>query len=598
MSTITYIEIENFKGFKEKVHIDLNNPSVLIGPNNSGKTTVIQALSLWSRAIREWFEKKGSSQSESKIRYGVGINRLNILDIPVKESRYYWNDTKIREGAKPITFTLTVGVMMEGREYRICMVFNSRDQESIYCRPDEATLKNSELLKRAKELTFNLLYPMSGIAAGAMDQAAEFLINDGQMNVLLGQGQTSHVLRNLCYRVYQKSQDDWNELCHFMSVLFQIQLSPPELDEARSILSLNYKPQGGNASLEIALGGRGMQQILLILAYLYIHKNSILMIDEPDAHLEILRQRQVYTILQEVIAKNNSQVIIATHSEVILDEAVDTNLSFIFNGQSLNLAADNVIKSTLRNLGVEHYYKARISPHLLIVEGSTDIAMLREFAKKLNHPAIRYLDERLFTYYTRDIYSQPDIYDAIQRQATPADKYRDYYFTLKKLVPELNALVLLDSDGADVSMLNDKMENGMRTLYWKRYELENYFITPDTLVQFIRMQGEDLFTIANVRAMKQAVDETLAEMLYEGNTEAVQEYYQAGQQTQIQLLGKIKMSLFAEKSFQRYAKLQNVPIPLNKGVFYKIINILKPNEVAHEITEKLDAIQKMIENIV
>ena len=133
------------------------------------------------------------------------------------------------------------------------------------------------------------------------------------------------------------------------------------------------------------------------------------MIDEPDAHLEILRQRQVYTILQEVIAKNNSQVIIATHSEVILDEAVDTNLSFIFNGQSLNLAADNVIKSTLRNLGVEHYYKARISPHLLIVEGSTDIAMLREFAKKLNHPAIRYLDERLFTYYTRDIYSQPDI---------------------------------------------------------------------------------------------------------------------------------------------------------------------------------------------
>ena len=236
MSTITYIEIENFKGFKEKVHIDLNNPSVLIGPNNSGKTTVIQALSLWSRAIREWFDKKGGSQSESKIRYGVGINRLNILDIPVKESRYYWNDTKIREGAKPITFTLAVGVMMEGREYRICMVFNSRDQESIYCRPDEDTLKNSNLLKRAKDLTFNLLYPMSGIAAGAMDQAAEFLINDGQMNVFLGQGQTSHVLRNLCYRVYQKSQNDWNELCHFMSVLFQIQLSPPELDEARSIL--------------------------------------------------------------------------------------------------------------------------------------------------------------------------------------------------------------------------------------------------------------------------------------------------------------------------------------------------------------------------
>lgn len=46
MPSISYVKIENFKGFKKEVYIRLSNPSVLIGPNNSGKTTAIQALSL------------------------------------------------------------------------------------------------------------------------------------------------------------------------------------------------------------------------------------------------------------------------------------------------------------------------------------------------------------------------------------------------------------------------------------------------------------------------------------------------------------------------------------------------------------------------
>ncbi len=596
MANITFIEIENFKGFKDRVRIELNNPSVLIGPNNAGKTTVIQALSLWSRAVHEWYDKKGDAKGESQIRYGVGINRLNILDIPVRESRYYWNDTRVREGSKPITFTIEVGLIMGSKEFSLGMVFNSRDQESVYCRPDEKSLKNPELLKYALGISLYLLYPMSGIAAGAMDGTAEFLINDGQMNVQLGQGQTSHVLRNLCYRVFQASKNDWKELCHFMDVMFQVQIDNPVLDEARSILSLSYREAEGRSALEIALGGRGMQQVLLILAYLYTHKGAVLMIDEPDAHLEILRQRQIFTILREVAAKTGSQIIMATHSEVILDEAIDTNLSFLLDGQCLELSTDKAIKSTLRNLGVEHFYKARISPHLLIVEGSTDIDMLRAFAQKLNHPVLKHLNDRLFCYYTRDINASPDVFDTLERLATPEDKYREYFFTLKKLVPQLNALVMLDSDRRDALSVPEAETNGLRTIYWRRYELENYFISPEMLVKYIQsLGGGDLFSASNAAVMKASVDEVMAEMLYEGNADGVKEYYSVGQQTRIQLLSKIKMSRFAELAFQKYATKLGVPIPLNKGGFYQIIDLLEPDAVPAEVTEKLDAIQALFE---
>ena len=51
-----YLEIQNFRRFGDRQRIALDHPAVLIGPNNCGKTTAIQAIALWSQAVRTWFE--------------------------------------------------------------------------------------------------------------------------------------------------------------------------------------------------------------------------------------------------------------------------------------------------------------------------------------------------------------------------------------------------------------------------------------------------------------------------------------------------------------------------------------------------------------
>ena len=43
---LTKLIIGNFKRFGE-VEIELGSPVVFIGPNNSGKTSAMQALALW-----------------------------------------------------------------------------------------------------------------------------------------------------------------------------------------------------------------------------------------------------------------------------------------------------------------------------------------------------------------------------------------------------------------------------------------------------------------------------------------------------------------------------------------------------------------------
>ena len=61
---------------------------------------------------------------------------------------------------------------------------------------------------------------------------------------------------------------------------------------------MSYQERSG-IELDLASSGRGLQQVLLLLAHLYTHPGSVLLLDEPDAHLEILRQRQIYQVLTE-----------------------------------------------------------------------------------------------------------------------------------------------------------------------------------------------------------------------------------------------------------------------------------------------------------
>jgi len=81
MTMLTKLKARNFKCF-EDVEIALGNPVVLIGPNNSGKTTVLQALALWTIGLQRWQEKRSERQSQARKRPGVTINRQDLLTIP------------------------------------------------------------------------------------------------------------------------------------------------------------------------------------------------------------------------------------------------------------------------------------------------------------------------------------------------------------------------------------------------------------------------------------------------------------------------------------------------------------------------------------
>jgi ABC-type Fe3+/spermidine/putrescine transport system ATPase subunit len=93
---LTKLFIRNFKCFGD-VEVELADRVVFIGPNNSGKTTALQALALWDIGLRRWIEKRGKGKKTPEKRSGVTINRRDLIAVPVPDANLLWRDLHVRD---------------------------------------------------------------------------------------------------------------------------------------------------------------------------------------------------------------------------------------------------------------------------------------------------------------------------------------------------------------------------------------------------------------------------------------------------------------------------------------------------------------------
>ncbi len=601
MKIIHYIKLHNFKVFGEEKIIELDQPSVLIGPNNSGKTSTLQAMALWSIGLKRWYENKGQSKGQSNIR--TGINRLDIIQVPVQEARYFWKNTEIRKGGTNyIPLEITLGLNFENRVYDCKISFTHYTPELIYCSPSEDFILNKKLLAFAASINVEILYPMSGMIT------EEILLPVGRLNVLIGQGRTAEVLRNLCYKILEEDKanntSQWQDVVLLMKQHFHIKLLEPSFISSRGSIDLKYTVESVKNPLDISLAGRGLQQMLLLTAYLYSHRNSILLLDEPDAHLEILRQKLIFTLLRDVSIKNGNQVIIATHSEVILDEASDTNLVMIIDGEPMNIADKKNIKHALKNFGIEHYYKAKIKKNILYVEGSTDIQILKEFASVLGrNEIVKILEEPINYYYIQNNENENNSQNALDnKQGYYKRNHEEHFYAIRSVIKDFKGLAIFDSDNR-----NKKTESReeLTTFYWKRYEIENYFISPKIILRYMEniivANGKPLYESKNLDDMISAINNVMLEVIFDNNTEAQNQYlilHEILKETYwFNNTKNLKLSSFLEQVFEEYKSISGQPIMMNKGRFFELIKYMNPSQISTEVVEALDLLSQYLSPI-
>ncbi len=527
---------------------------------------MLQALALWHTGLQRWNEeRKGKSREK---RPGVTINRNDLISIPTPDANLLWRDLHVRDheivngkkGTKNIRIDIIVDGIKDGANWSCGLEFDYANSESFYCRPlrlsedDQPT--RMPVPQEVSDILIAFLPPMSGLAG------TEPKWELGRINVLLGEGQTAQVLRNLCYVIHQRETvPDWKILVEHIRSLFGVELLPPIHIKERGEISMAFKEDSG-VRLDLSSSGRGLQQTLLLLAHLYSNPKTLLLLDEPDAHLEVLRQRQIYQLLTEIAEKQGCQVIAASHSEVVLNEAAnrDVVVAFVGKPHRIDDRGSQVLKA-LTEIGFDQYYQAEQTGWVLYLEGPTDLAILREFAKTLGHEAAGLL-ERPFVHYV----------------ANYPQKARDHFFGLQEAKNDLVGIALFDRFDKDL-----KQGTALKEIMWNRREIENYFCMEEVLLAYARHNQpvEDLFGRAEADKREAAMRDSINVIS--------------------DALKKLKMTEpwspdikatddFLNPLFDDYFKRINLTELLRKSDYHILASLVSKDKIDPEVSAKLDAL--------
>ncbi len=571
---LTKLTIRNFKRFGE-VDIELGNRVVFIGPNNSGKTSAMQALALWDIGLKRWNEKRSGKSAPEK-RPGVTVNRRDLLAIPVPNANLLWRELRVRnvrraqgrQKTENVRIDLVVEGISQDKAWKCGLEFDYANEESFYCRPlrlaEGKTPNRMPIPKEAAATQIAFLPPLSGLAA------TETRLDQGAVSVRVGEGRTAEVLRNLCWQVQSENPALWKKTVNQIDDLFGSRLDAPRYVEERGEILMEYREHG--VRLDLSCSGRGLQQTLLILAYMHVNPGAIILLDEPDAHLEILRQRQIYKLITDVAEERGNQIIAASHSEVLLNEAADKDTVIAFVGKPHTIGSSrSQVQKALREIGFEQYYQAEQTGWVLYLEGSTDLAILQAFAKRLGNDQAMKALERPFVRYVAD---QPQ-------------KAADHYYGLREALSDLQGLALFDRLEAEPT------ERGpLQYIMWKKREIENYLCTRATLEAYASASALEtdpmpLFTIAAVDQRVAAMQEAIAEI----------------EEAMIKLdkgspwAPEVKVSDdFLAPLFKAYFNKLALPNIMAKKQFYELAVYVPENEIDPEISGKLNAIANVAGN--
>jgi len=564
---LTRLSIKNFKKLGD-ISFDLAQSVVIIGPNNSGKSTIFQALSLWETGVTLFLQ--AAQKSDLNKGGTVTINRRDLLNSPIADARFLWRNKKVTQqrdngpGQVHIPLEIAIHGQSNGKDWVCKAEFTFSNTESLTCRITEGLEDVRRLFEEGNGIRFRFLQPMSGLSS------AEDKLTSGSIDRKLGEGKTAEVLRNICYEIlYPETQAlattdpeaNWSRFTQHLKTAFGVTLHKPEFIRATGIIQLEYTENG--IRYDVSSGGRGFLQTLLLLAYMYANPGTIMLLDEPDAHLEVIRQREIFKLLNTVADEVGSQMMIASHSEVVLNEAVENvKVVALIENTIVDIntkgSKDNLRKA-LTEIGWEKYYLARLRGHALYLEGSTDLDMLKAFAQKMQHPVAPFLFQANVEYVGTNV---------------PHHAVRNFE-AFKEFFPALKGIALFDR------IPDFKPNPRLDILCWQKREIENYFAKPEYLLRYARILASLRHRDKRADDLEKAMDEVIKDITAPAYLRNLNDAWWSDEKLTDNWLDKI-IPQFYEKV--------GLPQAIWKRDYHEIIAAMRPEEIDPEVKEKLDAL--------
>ena len=328
---ISEFHIKNFKSFENvKVHFN-EKTNIFTGVNNAGKSTMLEAISLWQECYNKLMQRAGKANKKLSINKGdfvfaveagLSISYTDIISVrsPMYEDIFYNLDkkkniiltAKLTSNGQNLDIGFSI-VSVDGANYYKIALHNYKNFEY-------AVFNDNDFMKNP-ETAIKVLYaaPLANITPQEERQHALKI-------QYLKQSHTDHLaFRNRIEVLYQRRREignPYDTFCNQLSTILldnngQIKFEFPNTDN----LNLNLKIQiGAEIPKDISLVGSGTLQIMNILLNIHEEKSelNIILLDEPDSHIH--RQLQA-GLLRVLNVSDNTQIFITTHNEAMIRDA-------------------------------------------------------------------------------------------------------------------------------------------------------------------------------------------------------------------------------------------------------------------------------------
>jgi predicted ATP-dependent endonuclease of OLD family len=442
------LQLENYRCFDDH-QITFKKTAIIVGKNNAGKSTIIEALRLVSivatRALNyqdppNWLDINKTSKGVSPSLTGLGFSVKNIFH-------------NYRSAPAKITAIFKNGIKIE--------IFIGEEAEVFALMYDsEGQIIKSKTAKRAEVPEINILPQISALAREEKVLGADYV-----------KANLSTHLSSLHFRNQVKYFNKDFALFKDFAESSWPGLGIQDLD-GRSLFkgsALSLIVRDGQFAAEIGWMGHGLQMWLQTMWFLSrSDKSSTVILDEPDVYMHADLQRKLIRLLKS----NYNQVFVATHSIEIISEVEPENILVVDKSSKRSTyttsfpAVQNIVSGigSMQNIGLARIWSAK---KLLLVEGK-DVGILKR------------LQETIFG-------SMVDSFEIIPRSDIGGwsgwNNVKGADFVLKNgLKQNIKVFCILDSDyyleAEKQSRRAEAKERQISLHIWTKKEIENYLLQP------------------------------------------------------------------------------------------------------------------------
>ncbi len=456
---IKKLEFENYRCFK-KSSISFKEITTIVGKNNAGKSTVIEALRMISSASN----RAGSA---------TYIKPPESLEMPVSYKGFKINTEKLRIDLRTIVYfyldtTATLTATFKDKS-RIVIYVNS--EVAFACIFD----KEGEIVTTRSKVSlcdFRLINILPQI--GLIKENEKYIAKD----TIIADKDTYLSSRHFRNELLLYKDDFFEEFCSLAESTWS----------GLRIRELEYRPsqnefiyfavEDSEFTSEIGLMGSGIQMWLQIIWFICRSRNcKTIILDEPDVYMHPDLQRK----LLRMIKRKFEQVIIATHSVEILSD-VDPRFIVEISKSNRTMAytsSKKGVQNIIDGLGSIHniaLVRIANTKKCLFVEGK-DIKILQKFHDKL-HPES---DFSLETLPTVSLGGWSRLDEAFGTSNLFHGETND----------QIKCYCILDRDYYTDETIKTQMsraiDSNLNLHIWKKKEIENYVIVPSTIFRLTKL---------------------------------------------------------------------------------------------------------------